>query len=50
MADSTVTLRNVTLGRHFDGKYQILEGLEAGETVVTKGHTALKSGVKVEII
>lgn len=48
--DNTVTLRNVTLGRHFDGKYQILEGLEAGETVVTKGHTALKSGVKVEII
>lgn len=48
--DNTVALRNVTLGRHFDGKYQILEGLEAGETVVTKGHTALKSGVKVEII
>lgn len=48
--DSTVELRNVTLGRHFDGKYEILSGLEEGEKVVVKGQTALKAGMKVEVI
>lgn len=47
--DSTVSLRNVEVGRHFDGKYEILSGLEEGETVVVKGQSALKSGVKVEV-
>lgn len=48
--DNVVTLCNVTLGRHFDGMYEILSGLEEGQTVVVKGHAALKAGVKVEII
>lgn len=47
--DGTVTLRNVTLGRHFDDKYEIVGGLEGGETVVVKGQSALKSGIKVEV-
>lgn len=47
--DSVVTLTNVTLGRHFDGNYEILSGLEGGETVVVKGQSALKSGIKVEV-
>lgn len=47
---NVVELRNVTPGRHFDGKYEILSGLEEGETVVTKGQTALRAGAKVEII
>ena len=48
-SDGTVSLRNVTLGRHFDGRYEILEGLEEGETIVIKGQSALKSGIKVEV-
>lgn len=45
----TVALRNVELGRHFDGKYEIVSGIEEGEEVVVKGQTALKSGIKVEV-
>ncbi len=47
--DSTVTLKNVSLGRHFDGKYEIVSGLEAGEKVVVNGQAVLKAGVKVEV-
>ena len=43
------TIKNVTLGRHYDSKYEIISGLEGGETIVVKGHAALKSGVKVEV-
>lgn len=50
-ADKTVENRVVTLGRHtLDSEYEILEGLEEGETVVTKGLTALKNGSKVEVL
>ena len=45
----TVALRNVELGRHFDGKYEIVSGIDEGEDVVIKGQTALKSGIKVEV-
>ena len=47
--DSTVATRLVTLGRHFENKYVVTEGLEAGETVVVSGQAALKSGIKVEV-
>lgn len=47
--DNVVTLNIVTLGRHYDGKYEILSGLNGGEKVVTKGQSALKSGIKVEV-
>lgn len=39
----------VTLGRHIDGEYEILEGLSEGDVVVTKGSANLKSGSKVRI-
>ena len=42
-------MRVVTLGRHFDGKYEILSGLEEGEQVVVKGNSALKAGQAVQI-
>lgn len=45
----TVALRNIELGRHFDGKYEVLSGIDEGEEVVVKGQTALKSGIKVEV-
>ncbi|MBO4475226.1 MAG: efflux RND transporter periplasmic adaptor subunit [Bacteroidales bacterium] len=42
-------IRIVTLGRHWDGKYEILSGLQEGEKVVYKGNSTLKAGVEVEI-
>ena len=46
----TVSFRPVTLGRHLDSTYEILEGLEGGEQVVVKGQSALKDGVSVNVL
>ena len=48
-ADDTVEMKVVTLGRHFDGKYEVLSGLQEGERVVVKGGSALRAGQKVEV-
>ncbi|MBR4809234.1 MAG: efflux RND transporter periplasmic adaptor subunit [Bacteroidales bacterium] len=48
-AQGSAEMRLVTLGRHWDGKYQVLEGLEEGEQVVYKGASVLKAGQEVEI-
>lgn len=48
--DNTVSLKVVKLGRHFGSNYEILEGLEEGDVVVTKGNSNVKSGSKIEII
>ena len=48
-ADNTVSIKLVTLGRHFGMNYEILSGLEDGDRVVTEGQSALKSGIKVEV-
>lgn len=48
-SDGTVELRNVTVGRHFGSTYEIASGIEAGEQVLTGGHSNLKSGDKVEV-
>ena len=48
--DSTVTYVPVTLGRHMGSTYEILEGLEEGQLVVTKGQATLKNGVKVNVL
>lgn len=42
-------IRVVTLGRHLDGKWEILSGLQEGDKVVFKGNSSLKAGVEVEI-
>ena len=42
--------KEVTLGRHFDGQYEILSGIEEGEQVVVKGGSALRNGAAVEVI
>lgn len=39
----------VTLGRHFDGNYEILSGLEGGEKVIIKGQSSLRGGETVEV-
>ncbi|MGM9747744.1 MAG: efflux RND transporter periplasmic adaptor subunit [Candidatus Cryptobacteroides sp.] len=48
-SDNTVEYRKVTLGRRMGAEYEILEGLEDGATVVTKGQSRLKDGVKVKV-
>lgn len=45
----TVNLSEVTLGNHFDDKYEVLSGVEEGQQVVVKGQAALKSGIRVEV-
>jgi len=47
--DSTVSMKVVTVGRHFDGKYEILSGVSEGDKVVVKGQATLKAGQKVEV-
>lgn len=47
--DNTVTARKVELGIHFGDKYEILSGLEEGETVLVTGNSSLNEGDKVEV-
>lgn len=48
--DGVAVQREVTLGRHFDGQYEILSGLSEGELVVVKGGNSLRNGAQVEIL
>lgn len=48
-SDNTVSIKVVTLGRHFDGKFEVLEGLDGDETIIVKGHSSLRAGDKVEV-
>ena len=48
--DGIAVQKEVSLGRHFDGQYEILSGLEEGEQVVVKGGSALRNGAQVEVI
>lgn len=47
--DGTVESALVKMGRHVGDKYEILEGLSAGDVVTVKGSTSLKDGIKVEV-
>ena len=49
-ADGTVRYSKVELGRRLGSEWEILSGLESGETVVVKGPTALTNGCKVEVV
>ena len=48
--DGVAVQREVSLGRHFDGQYEILSGIGEGEQVVVKGGSALRNGAAVEVI
>ena len=48
-SEDKAEVRIVTLGRHWDGKYEVLSGLEEGDRVVYKGNTTLKAGQAVII-
>ena len=49
-ADGTVRYSKVELGRRMDNEWEILSGLENGQTVVVKGQTALTNGCKVNVM
>lgn len=48
--DGTVKSSPVTLGKHFDTYYEVLEGVKEGEVVATKGGFSLKNGSKVKVL
>ena len=48
--NGTAVQREVSLGRHFEGQYEILSGLSEGELVVVKGGNSLRNGAQVEIL
>jgi len=47
--DGVAVEKVVTLGKHFDGQYALMSGLEGGEQVVIKGQNSLRNGSKVEV-
>jgi len=47
--EEIIALKQVELGKEFDGTVIVLSGLDAGEKVVTDGHLRLMEGAKVEI-
>lgn len=49
-ADSTVTYLPVSVGRHIGTEYEVTAGLSDGDKVVVKGQSALKDGVKVNVL
>ena len=48
--DSTVSYIPVTLGRHMGTEYEVVAGLEPGSTIVVKGQSALRDGIKVNVL
>ena len=50
VADDKVTEVKVKLGKRMDGKVEVVEGLKAGDTVVTAGNAQLSNGAKVEVV
>ena len=49
-ADNAVSLIPVEPGRHIGTEYEIISGLEEGQTVVVKGQSALRDGTPVRIL
>ena len=49
-SDKTVSFKPVKLGRRINNEFEVLEGLEEGEIVVTGGQVKLKAGVEVEVV
>jgi len=47
--DNSVGVKVVELGRHLDGKFEVLSGLDEGDVIVIKGQATLKNGDKVEV-
>jgi membrane fusion protein (multidrug efflux system) len=47
--DGIASRKGVETGVRFDGKVEILKGIQKGEWVVTAGHEQLNEGMKVKI-
>ncbi len=47
--DGTVTYNKVDLGRRLDSEYELLSGVQSGDSVVIAGQSRLADGVKVEV-
>lgn len=47
--DGTVSYNKVELGQRLDTNYELISGVEAGDSVVIAGQTRLADGVKVEV-
>ena len=50
LADDKVTEVKVRLGKRVEGVVEVVEGLKAGDTVVTAGNAQLADGAKVEVV
>ena len=50
LADDKVTEVKVRLGKRVGGVVEVVEGLRAGDTVVTAGNAQLADGAKVEVV
>ena len=48
--NGTVSYERVELGRRLDDAYELLSGVNSGDTVIISGQTRLDDGVKVEVI
>ena len=48
--DETVSYVPVTLGRHMGTEYEVIDGVLEGDSVVMKGQSTLKDGVKVIVL
>ena len=49
-SDDTVSYVPVTVGRHMGAEYEVVDGVSEGDTVVSKGQTVLKDGIKVVVL
>lgn len=48
-ADNTVTYTKVELGRRLGNRYEIIDGINEGDIIVTEGQARLKNGVTVQV-
>ena len=48
--DNTVSYVPVTIGRHIGSEYEVVDGVQEGDTVVSKGQATLKDGIKVMVL
>lgn len=48
--DSTVSYLPVTIGRHMGNEYEIIDGLDEGVTIISKGQSTLKEGSTVQVV
>ena len=48
--DGTVKSSPVTIGKHFETYYEILDGVSEGDEIVTQGSSSLKNGSRIKVV